>query len=74
MPDQRAGRHLMASAANLQDSVAAEIRRYGSLEDAIAGLIHDSGDAPMDARVHEVLREALAYQSAVRAAPIWRAA
>lgn len=53
----------MATAAELQDAVAAEIVRYGTLEKAITGLSNDSCGATWGAPVHDILKAALAERS-----------
>jgi hypothetical protein len=58
----------MAAHTSISDPrVTSEERRYGSLEAAIAGLWNDSCGAPMGAPVHDILKAALAEQSARRA-------
>jgi hypothetical protein len=56
-----------ATAAELEQAVAAEVARYGSLDPAIAGLWNDACGARPDAFVHEVLREALRLRAARKA-------
>jgi hypothetical protein len=53
-----------ATAAELEQAVAAEMARYGSRDLAIDGLWNDACGARPDAFVHEVLREALRLRSA----------
>jgi hypothetical protein len=53
----------MATAADLQQAVAAEITRYGSLDNAIAGLWNDACEARPGSRVQDILNAALKLQS-----------
>lgn len=46
--------------------VQAEITRYGSLEAAVDGLRNDACGAAWDSSVHDILKEALAYQAEQR--------
>lgn len=58
---------MSATAAETDPRVQAEIERYGSLDAAIAGLWNDSCEARSGSPVHDILKAALAEQSARRA-------
>jgi hypothetical protein len=55
-----------ATAAELEQAVAAEMARYGSLDLAIAGLWNDACGARPDSSIHSILNAALKLQSELR--------
>lgn len=50
---------------SMSAEVAAEVRRYGSLDRAIAGLSNDACGAPWGSAVRAILSDALAYREAL---------
>jgi hypothetical protein len=56
-----------ATAAELEQAVAAEMARYGSLDLAIEGLRVDADCARWGAPIHDILKAALRLRSARKA-------
>lgn len=52
--------------SDLQEAVQAEVKRYGSLENAVEALRHDADAAPWGAPVHDIYKAALRLQSELR--------